>query len=104
MPYALPCRADVALLDAGAKVHHPMGKRCRECPRSLRVTLEDSQHLSFRVDAHGRFGAGYRITVILRRKQGGLGKSLASLRDMQHDLVPRAVNPRKPYAASNDLT
>ena len=104
MPHAFPCRADVALLDTGAKVHHLIGKPCRECPRSLRVSLEGGQYFSFRIDAHGRFGAGYRITVILRRKQGGLSKRLASPRYMQHDLVPRAVDPRKPYEASDSLT
>ena len=71
---------------------------------TFRVSLEGGQHLSFRIDAHGRFGAGYRITVILRRKQGGLGKRLARPRDVQYDVVPRAINPRKPYAASDNLT
>lgn len=103
MTDALARRTNVTLLNAGAQVHHLMGERCGECPHSLRVSLEGGQHLPFRIYAHGRVGAGYRITVILRRKQRGLSKRLTSPSDVQHDLVPRAVNPRKPYATSDDL-
>src|SRR5206468_11042190 len=104
MSHTLACRADVALLDAGAQVHHLMGERRGECSHGLWGSLEGGQQLSFRINAHGRVGASYRITVILRRKQRGLSKRLASPSDVQHDLVPRAVNSYEPNAASDDLT
>ena len=103
MADALARRADIALLDARAQVHHLAGERRAEGLRGFRVLVEGGQQRRFRIDAHHRVGAGDGVAVIGRRKQRRLGDGLARAGDIENDFAAGAVDARQPHAAGDDF-